>query len=60
MFLRTESSFLTCENRARVACANSGTHKWHSCVLRSRVENSAHSNFASFTGFIMSSLTVLP
>lgn len=55
MFPCTESSFLTCENRARVVCANSGTYKWHSCVLRSQVENLAHSNFASFTGFIMSS-----
>lgn len=60
MFPCTESSFLTCENRAWVACANSCTYKWHSCVLRSRVENLAHSNFAFFTGFIMSSLTVLP
>lgn len=60
MFPCTESSFLTCENRAWVACANSCTYKWHSCVLRSRVENLAYSNFAFFTGFIMSSLTVLP
>lgn len=51
---------LTCENRAWVACANSCTYKWRSCVLRSRVENLAHSNFAFFTGFIMSSLIVLP
>lgn len=60
MFPCTESSFLTCENRPRVVCANSGTYKWHSCVLRSQVENLAYSNFASFTSFIMSSLTVLP
>lgn len=60
MFPCTESSFLTCENRARVVCANSGTYKWHSCVLRSQVENLAYSNFASFTRFITSSLTVLP
>lgn len=60
MFPCSESSFLTCENRARVVCANSATYKWHSCVLRSQVENLAHSNSASFTGFIMSSLTVLP
>lgn len=60
MFPHTESSFLTCENRAGIACVSSCTYKWHSCVLRSRVENLARSNFAFFTGFIMSSPTVLP